>query len=148
MDQALEGIDEREPTADPSDMYASAAVVQRRRSVAHFLSLIDDAPRVVEDEGAYREALWSCVVVPIRIAHERVAGQWAGLIAKDVWQDALCSIWSEFCKAGLRGDECWRGRADVGSGSWHRVEPDAWRSCAGRRGTNGSPAGSASPQAT
>jgi hypothetical protein len=31
-----------------------------------------------------------------------VAGQWAGLIAKDVWQDALCSIWDAFVTQGLK----------------------------------------------
>ena len=76
-------------------------MTQRRRSVAHYLTLIDADPAVVDDEGAYREALWS-PPTPRSADHERVAGQWAGLVAKDVWQDALCSIWSEFCRAGRR----------------------------------------------
>ena len=33
--------------------------------------------------------------------HALVAGQWSALIAKDVWQEAICSVWSEFCRAGL-----------------------------------------------
>lgn len=49
--------------------------------------------------------------------HERVAGQWAGLVAKDVWQDALCSIWSEFCRAGVAA--C---RSGAGGGlTWDQV---------------------------
>lgn len=79
----------------------AAGVTQRRRSVAHYLTLVNTNPRVVDDEGAFREALWS-PPPPYRSAdHERVAGQWAGLVAKDVWQDALCSVWSEFCRAGV-----------------------------------------------
>lgn len=93
-----------------------AGVTQRRRSVAHYLTLIDADPRVVDDEGAYREALWS--PRSYRSAdHERIAGQWAGLVAKDVWQDALCSIWSEFCRAGV-------GASLAGHGeglTWDRV---------------------------
>jgi len=76
------------------------AVVQRRRSVAHYLTIVDADPAVVDDEGAYREALWA----PTSLRspdHELVAGEWAALVAKDVWQDALCSVWSEFCRAGV-----------------------------------------------
>jgi hypothetical protein len=74
--------------------------MQRRRSVAHYLTLIDADPRVVHNESVYREAMWSQPTY--RFAdHERVAGLWSGLIAKDVWQDALCSIWSSFCRAGV-----------------------------------------------
>lgn len=88
------------PDADRPTDDLPAAVAQRRLSVAHFLSLIENEPRVVEDEGTYREAMWSASSFRSS-AHERVAGQWAGLIAKDVWQDALCSIWSEFCRSGF-----------------------------------------------
>ena len=92
--------EEGDATRDLPPVSERAAVAQRRRSVAHFLSLIDVDPQVVDDEGAYREALWSAS--SFRSGdHERVAGQWAGLIAKDVWQDAVCSIWSEFCRAGF-----------------------------------------------
>ena len=76
---------------------AVAAVVQRRRSMAHYLSIVDQDPHVVDDEGAYREALWSPLVMRSP-EHELVAGQWAALVAKDVWQECLCSIWSEFWK--------------------------------------------------
>lgn len=79
---------------------AEAAVTQRRRSVAHYLSLVDTNPAVADDESAFREALWS-PPTPRSDHHGVVAGQWAGLIAKDVWQDALCSIWAEFVEAGL-----------------------------------------------
>ena len=86
---------------DGSEIGLDAAVAQRRRSVAHFLSLLVEDAGVVDDEGAYREAMWAAASFRSP-EHERVAGQWAGLMAKDVWQDALCSIWSEFCQAGVR----------------------------------------------
>lgn len=87
-------------SAEPLVLDAEAAVAQRRASVAHYLSLVDADPAVVDDHGAFREALWS-PPPPRSDDHVRVAGQWAGLIAKDVWQDALCSVWAEFCRAGL-----------------------------------------------
>ena len=80
---------------------AKDAVTQRRQSVAHFLTLVDAAPRIVDDQSEYREALWS-PNSPRSDEHEVVAGQWAGLIAKDVWQDALCSIWDAFVTQGLK----------------------------------------------
>lgn len=79
---------------------AEAAVAQRRRSIAHYLALVQENPKVVNDVSAFREALWS----PPKLRshdHTVVAGQWSGLVAKDVWQDSLCSIWAEFVKAGL-----------------------------------------------
>lgn len=76
------------------------AVVQRRRSFAHYLTLLDADPTVVDDGSAFREALWSSPQ-PRGEGHALVAGHWAALIAKDVWQDALCSVWSDFCRSGL-----------------------------------------------
>lgn len=84
----------------PIALGAEAALTQRRQSVAHYLTLVEADPAVVDDGSAYREALWS-PPSPRSDGHELVAGQWGGLIAKDVWQDALCSIWAEFVKAGL-----------------------------------------------
>jgi hypothetical protein len=86
--------------APPLVLDADAAVAQRRASVAHYLSLIETDPTVVDDEASFREALWS-PPAPRSQEHRVVAGQWAGLIAKDVWQDALCSIWADFGHAGL-----------------------------------------------
>jgi hypothetical protein len=60
------------------------AIVQRRRSFAHYLAILDADPTVVDDESAYREALWS-PPNPRSDGHALVAGQWSALIAKDVW---------------------------------------------------------------
>jgi hypothetical protein len=75
-------------------------VMQRRRSVGHYLVVLDADPAVVASESAYREGLWS-PPEPRSDGHAVVSGQWAAVIAKDVWQEAICSVWSEFCRAGL-----------------------------------------------
>ena len=99
--------DESQETPPPEDdaddaevIPRSTAVIQRRRSVAHYLCLIEANPDVPDNDGSYRDALWS--PPPTRSPEETVvAGQWAALIAKDIWQESLCSIWSEFCRRGL-----------------------------------------------
>ena len=73
---------------------------QRQSSVAHYLTLVRDDPAIVESEPAFREAMWSHPTI-LSPRHARVAGEWAGLMAKDVWQEALCSVWSQFCRDGL-----------------------------------------------
>ncbi|TWJ30918.1 hypothetical protein JD81_04467 [Micromonospora sagamiensis] len=99
--EALFGSDPADE-ADGSDHLSAedAPLVQRRRSVAHYLALVAGDPMVPWSHTAYREALWS-PPPPRSEAHAAVAGQWAGLVAKDVWQDALCSVWSQFCRDGL-----------------------------------------------
>jgi hypothetical protein len=96
-------FDEEVPIQDdqaPVAGFSEAGVVQRRRSVGHYLTLVGADARVVDSEGIYRELLWS-PPTPRSDGHALVGGQWAALIAKDVWQEALCSVWSEFCRSGL-----------------------------------------------
>jgi len=94
------------PDSDAEDQgialleFSEAGVIQRRRSFAHYLVALQAHPEVVTSEGTYREALWS-PPPPRSPGHALVAGQWSALIAKDVWQEAICSGWSEFCRAGL-----------------------------------------------
>ena len=92
-----------------TDGDTGAALLQRRLSVAHFLSLVDASPEVAVSGSAFRRTAWE----PTGLrgpAHERVAGRWSALIAKDVWQDALCSVWSDFCRRGMdRTRELGRG---------------------------------------
>jgi hypothetical protein len=101
---ALAGEDDQPPAAEDGDPQTghvmAAGVVQRRRSVGHYLTLVHADPEVVVSEAAYRGALWS-PPTPRSDGHAVVAGQWAAVIAKDVWQEAICSVWSEFCRAGL-----------------------------------------------
>jgi hypothetical protein len=86
------------PAADAG--WHRRAAAQRRRSVAHYLTILRADPEVIVSESAYREMMWSSPR-PQSEADRLVAGQWAALIAKDVWQEAICSVWSEFCRTGL-----------------------------------------------
>jgi hypothetical protein len=85
----------------PVSGLSQAGVIQRRRSVGHYLTLLASEANVVASESAYREVLWLPPTSPRSDAHALVAGQWSALIAKDVWQEAICSVWSEFCRDGL-----------------------------------------------
>ena len=104
---ALFGADSTENAGPDPDL------VQRRRTVAHFLTLVDAEPDVAVDETAYRRAAGNATG-DLGPAHTLVAGQWAGVMAKDVWQDAVCSLWSSFCRAGLSaGRQVWGGLAQA-----------------------------------
>ncbi len=106
------GVGEASPAGA---VVAEQGVVQRRRSVGHYLTLVDADPDVVGSEARYREALWS-PPEPRSSGQGVVAGQWAALVAKDVWQEAICSVWSEFCRVGL----AWT--RDLGRGlTWDEV---------------------------
>ncbi|WP_406311875.1 hypothetical protein OHA77_24675 [Streptosporangium sp. NBC_01639] len=106
-----------------------AGAVQRRRSVGHYLNLVATDPNVPWSGRAYRDALWSYPQSRSE-GHALVAGQWAALIAKDVWQELICSVWSQFCRAGLtRSREVGRGltHAEVREVASNMVEgPPAW----------------------
>lgn len=96
--------DERQQIADailtaarPEDV---DAVQQRRRSIAYYLTLVAHEPEVVKDESVFRQTLWA--PPPARSqAHQEIADQWAALVAKDLAQDALCSLWTDFNRAAL-----------------------------------------------
>jgi len=74
--------------------------VQRRRSVGHYLTLL-----AAEPEGSLlgvrvpRNAVGTTGTAQrrSRLGRRPVVG----VIAKDVWQEAICSVWSEFCRSGL-----------------------------------------------
>lgn len=76
------------------------AVDQRRRSLAHYLTLVAHDPEVVYDESVFRQSLWSPPAARSQ-SHADVADQWAALVAKDLAQDALCSLWTDFNRAAL-----------------------------------------------
>jgi hypothetical protein len=95
--------DEAGSTADLLEaevVYSEEGVAQRRRSFGHYLTLVRAQPDVTRSPGVYREGLWSPTTA-LSERHLVVSGQWAALIAKDIWQEAICSVWSEFCRVGL-----------------------------------------------
>jgi hypothetical protein len=100
-----------------------AAVTQRRRSVAHYLTLIDAEPRVVDDEGAYRQALWS--PPSYRSAdHERVAGQWPGWSPRTSGRTRCAASGPSSAALGSIGH--WPGRARASRGTECGRSPVPW----------------------
>jgi len=81
---------------------------QRRRSIALLLKSLGDQPAIAmgtDPDGAFRHAIWrgfETTRTQQTIAAETFA-QWAALVAKDVMQEALSSVWAEFCWRGLQG---------------------------------------------
>lgn len=76
------------------------AVEQRRRSLAHYLSLLDDQPEIHSDNPTFRAALWAPMTV-MGETHRDVADRWAALVLKDLFQDAVCSLWTHFLRESL-----------------------------------------------
>lgn len=96
--------DERELLAQAvfvaPDPEVEDATEQRRRSIAHFLTVLDTDPTVAQDNSRFRQLLWDAAEWR-STAHREVADQWAGLVVKDLFQDALCSIWTHLLREGL-----------------------------------------------
>jgi hypothetical protein len=98
-----------EPNGD--DHSEDDALRRRREAVAHFLSLIEAAPDIAVDEFEFRHQLWESTGAR-GAPHRVVADRWAALVAKDVWQEAIASLWADFCRRGLqRVRELGRGLA-------------------------------------
>ena len=62
-DPVMVGQESESPIADDGsstvgEVFSSAGVVQRRRSVGHYLTLVAADPEVVDSESSYRETLW------------------------------------------------------------------------------------------
>ncbi len=75
----------------------------RRQAFALFLSLLDDADSVVHDKGEF----WRGLIERFRSEPNandtlgRTTAAWAALAMKECMQDALCSIWTDFCRTGV-----------------------------------------------
>lgn len=102
--RAIFGSDSKPSGNNASDFVQQSIeeqVLQRKRSVAHYLTLIDNTPSIVSSESQFREKIWD----PPEARNpnqEFVSGQWAALAAKDVVQESICSVWFEFCDSGKK----------------------------------------------
>ena len=85
----------------------AAEVEQRRRAFAIFLSQLDKDPAVSADDSAFRRGT-------IEAFHHAIGGNgsyaeaqasWGALAMKECVQDAICSLWTEFCRRGLEDQE-------------------------------------------
>jgi hypothetical protein len=79
----------------------------RRRAFALFLSLLDDAGSIVHEKGAF----WRSLITRFQTKPNandplgRTTAAWAALAMKECMQDALCSIWTDFCRTGVEQQE-------------------------------------------
>jgi hypothetical protein len=75
----------------------------RRRAFALFLSLVDSDPRVAYEDGEF----WRGLIARFGIqpnedsVQGRTAAAWGALAMKECAQDAICSIWVDFCRSGI-----------------------------------------------
>jgi hypothetical protein len=75
----------------------------RRRAFALFLSLVDSDPRVAYEDGEF----WRGLIARFRTQPNEDSVQggtvaaWGALAMKECAQDALCSIWVDFCRSGV-----------------------------------------------
>lgn len=85
---------------------------QRLRAFALFLMLLSRDPSVVTDSSSspFRAAVWSSLLERPSSALESplsdTLGGWGALVAREALQEAVSSIWTEFCDLGS-------GRQDV-----------------------------------
>jgi len=87
---------------EPSDE-RSEQVEQRRRAFAIFLDQLTKDPESAYSEGAFRRGLIRSFTMEHGGIDARVDTQasWGALAMKECVQDALCSLWTEFCRRGL-----------------------------------------------
>ena len=87
---------------EPADEDAAEACDARRRAFALLLSLLADNPRVGFEDGEFwRGAIDRFLADPRSDSTEgRTAATWGALAMKECTQDALCSIWTAFCRSG------------------------------------------------
>lgn len=89
---------------EPAEETAAAACDARRRAFAHFLSLLDDNGRITTDVGEFwRGAIARFESEPNgEVPRVETAASWGALAMKECAQEAVCSIWTDFCRGGLR----------------------------------------------
>jgi hypothetical protein len=78
-------------------------VQQRRRAFALFLDQLDRHPDVARLDGAFRRGLIDAFdEEPTQVSPRSEAyASWSALAMKECVQDAVCSLWTEFCRGGL-----------------------------------------------
>ena len=93
----------RDAYFEPARAGPADQVEQRRRAFALFLDQLSDSPDVAGHDGAFRRGA-------IDAFHADPAGSgakaeayasWGALAMKECVQDAICSLWTEFCRRGL-----------------------------------------------
>ncbi len=87
----------------PSDE-AAAACDARRRAFALYLSLVDERSAVADRDGEF----WRAVIErfsagdPVGGAAAETVAAWSALAMKECVEEAVCSVWTDFCRSGMR----------------------------------------------
>jgi hypothetical protein len=78
-------------------------VEQRRHAFALFLSQLENDPDVASQDGAFRRGIIDAFHNETNGTRSRAEtnASWAALAMKECMQDAVCSLWTEFCRRGL-----------------------------------------------
>ena len=91
-----------EPPSDSPEVVAACDA--RRRAFALYLALVDTDPEVAADTGAF----WRRVIERFEsdpnvsgIMSDTIA-PWAALAMKECLQETICSIWTDFCRRGVK----------------------------------------------
>jgi hypothetical protein len=78
------------------------AAEQRRRAFALLLDLMSAAPEVAISTAAFREAVIAAFLraPQARSARNDAQAQWAAVAMRECMQEAVCSLWHDFCRSG------------------------------------------------
>jgi hypothetical protein len=81
----------------------SQQVEQRRRAFAVFLSQLNTHPDVATQDAAFRRGVIDAFHndPPGGGSRAEAHASWAALAMKECMQEAICSMWTEFCRRGL-----------------------------------------------
>lgn len=82
---------------------AQEACEARRRAFGLFLSLLDGNGEVADHDGEFWRAVIRRFLADPRAdgVEGRTVAAWSALAMKECVQDALCSVWTHFCRAGI-----------------------------------------------
>jgi hypothetical protein len=88
---------------EPRSEEAAAECAARRQAFALFLSQVDARSEVAFEDGEF----WRGLIASFHAQPEDDSARggtvaaWAALAMKECAQDALCSIWTDFCRSGV-----------------------------------------------
>jgi hypothetical protein len=77
---------------------------ERQRAFALFLALLDRNPKVAREDGEFWRSTIELFLEAsnLETATGETAAAWAAVSMKECLQDAICSIWTDFCRNGVR----------------------------------------------
>jgi hypothetical protein len=101
---------------DPSPSQPMADVTRRREAFAFLLWLATQNERVVRDDAAFRDQIWSAYEHGLgrqRDSLHATNARWAALVAKECYQEGISTIWARVCETGLGASDSSVAAAEV-----------------------------------